>query len=235
MNLHSSAWPALRAVVAAGVCAAALAAHAGTLALMGMGGGSFAVPVTSLKEARFKATTQQQYDFSCGSAAVATLLTHHYATPVTEQAVFEDMYARGNQEKIRREGFSLLDIKSYLARQQFQADGFELPLSKLVESGLPALVLISDKGYQHFVVIKGIRDGRVLIGDPSSGTRALSQEAFEAIWINKLLFVIHNRQAQAPFNESAEWLVAPRAPPAAGFAADSLGIAPWTKLGPSDF
>ncbi len=235
MSRHSLVWPALRAVVAAGVCAAALAVHAGTLQLSGMGGGSFAVQVTSLKEARFKATTQQQYDFSCGSAAVATLLTHHYATPVTEQTVFEDMYARGNQEKIRREGFSLLDIKSYLARHQFQADGFELPLSKLVESGLPALVLISDKGYQHFVVIKGIRDGRVLIGDPSSGTRALSQEAFEAIWVNKLLFVIHNRQSQARFNQSAEWLVAPRAPLAAGFASDSLGIAPWTKLGPSDF
>ncbi len=34
--------------------------------------------VVSVKEARFTTTQRQQFDFSCGSAAVATLLTHHY-------------------------------------------------------------------------------------------------------------------------------------------------------------
>ena len=98
--------------------------QADTLELAGIGGARYAVKVTSLKEARFKATTQQQYDFSCGSAAVATILTHHYGYPVSEQAVFEEMFTRGNQEKIRREGFSLLDMKTYLSAHGFQADGF---------------------------------------------------------------------------------------------------------------
>ena len=90
----------------------------------------FSVKVTSLKEARFKATTRQQFDFSCGSAAIATLLTYHYNYPVTEQAVFNEMFARGDQVKIRKEGFSLLDMKTYLEAHQFKADGFELPLAK---------------------------------------------------------------------------------------------------------
>lgn len=223
-----------RILLATGLLASCVAAHADILQLSGIGG-SYAVKVTSLKEARYKATTRQQYDFSCGSAAVATLLTYHYAYPVTEQAVFEDMFSRGNQDKIRKEGFSLLDIKTYLARHQFQADGFALPLSKLVESGLPALVLIAEKGYHHFVVIKGMRDGRILIGDPSSGTRAVSREHFETIWANKLLFVIHNKQTEARFNQLADWQVAPRAPLASGLAIDSMASAPWAKLGPGDF
>ena len=208
--------------------------HADVLDLAGIGG-RYAVNITSLKQARFKATIRQQHDFSCGSAAVATLLTHHYSYPVTEQAVFDEMFARGNQEKIRREGFSLLDMKGYLGAHQFQADGFELPLDKLLESGLPAIVLISDKGYYHFVVIKGMRDGRILIGDPSTGTRAISREGFDAIRVNKLLFVIHNKQTQARFNVDEDWLVAPRAPLTAGLNLEGLGGVTLGKFGPGDY
>lgn len=220
--------------VMAATAATCAPAQADTLELAGIGG-RYAVHVTSLKEARFKATTRQQYDFSCGSAAVATLLSHHYGYPVTEQSVFEEMFARGDQAKIRQEGFSLLDMKAYLNAHQFQADGFELPLGKLFEAGLPAIVLISDNGYHHFVVVKGMRDGRILIGDPSSGTRAISRANFEAVWVNKLLFVIHNKQAQAKFNDEADWLVAPKAPLTAGVSLDSLTNVTLSKFGPGDY
>ena len=209
-------------------------AQADTMELTGIGG-RYAVKVTSLKEARFKTTTRQQYDFSCGSAAVATLLTHQYNYPVTEQSVFEEMFVHGDQAKIRREGFSLLDIKTYLNSNKFQADGFSLPLSKLLESGIPAIVLIAENGYHHFVVIKGLRDGRVLIGDPSSGTRAVSQPSFESAWVNKLLFVIHNKQELAKFNVDADWQVAPRAPLAVGINLDGLSGMTMSKFGPGDF
>jgi hypothetical protein len=221
--------------IAFGVATTCLPVQADTLELSGISGGRYAIKVTSLKEARFKATTRQQFDFSCGSAAVATLLTHHYDYPVTEQSVFEEMFARGDQAKIRREGFSLLDIKLYLGAHQFQADGYELPLDKLLESGLPAIVLINDKGYHHFVVIKGMRDGRILMGDPSNGTRAVSRASFESSWVNRILFVIHNKQKLAKFNLAADWQVTPRAPLAVGVNLDSLGSVTMSKFGPGDF
>ena len=221
--------------ILAAAASACVCAQASTLELSGINGGRYALEVTSLKEARFKATTRQQYDFSCGSAAVATLLTHHYDHPVTEQSVFEEMFANGDKKKIRSEGFSLLDMKTYLNARQFQADGFQLPLTKLLQSRLPAIVLISDKGYRHFVVIKGMSDGRILMGDPSTGTRAVSRIAFDAIWANKVLFVIHNEQARAKFNTLADWQVAPRSPLATGINLDSLGSITLTKFGPGDF
>lgn len=200
------------------------------------GGGTFTVPAISLKQARFKATLRQQYDFSCGSAAVATLLTYQYNYPVTEQQVFEEMFVHGNQAKIQKEGFSLLDIKQYLANHGFVADGFEQPLQKLVDTGLPAIVLIEDKGYHHFVVIKGLRDGRILIGDPSGGTRAIARSSFEAMWVNKLLFVIHNQQQrEVKFNDNADWSVAPRAPLRTGLTNDGVGNVTLPKMGPGDF
>lgn len=209
-------------------------ADAARLHFSGMGG-NFAVPVTSMKASRFSSTLRQQYDFSCGSAAVATLLTHQYDVPVTEAMVFQAMYERGDQARIRREGFSLLDIKRYLASHGFVADGFAQPLEKLAEAGLPAIVLINDKGYHHFVVVKGLRDGRVLIGDPATGTRAVDRASFETSWVNRLLFVIHNRQEQARFNQASDWNAAPRAPLAAGVRREGLGSVTLPKFGSSDF
>jgi predicted double-glycine peptidase len=203
--------------------------------LPALGGVHYSVPVKSIKEVRRASTMLQQYDFSCGSAALATLLTHHYDYPANERTIFEDMYTRGDQQKIRKEGFSLLDMKNFLEARGFHADGFQQPLEKLAEAGIPAIVLISENGYNHFVVIKGLRGDRILIGDPASGTRVMPRELFEGIWKNKLLFVVHNRIEQARFNLASDWSAAPLAPLASGVGRDSLSNITLPKLGPGDF
>ena len=172
----------------------------------------FGVNVKSMRAMRFTTTLRQQYDFSCGSAALATLLTYHYGRPVTEAAIFQRMFIDGDQLKIRQEGFSLLDMQRYLARLKLKADGFALPIDKLIESRLPAIVLLSENGYNHFVVVKGGDATRVLLGDPSNGTRAMSLTRFKEVWPNKLLFVIHQYSGTVTFNGSADWRAAPAAP-----------------------
>jgi predicted double-glycine peptidase len=219
-------------------CMAALHATpalAGSIDLPFQIGGAYSVPATSLREARYSTMVRQQFDFSCGSAALSTLLTYHYRFPVNEQTVFEGMFAHGDQEKIRREGFSLLDMKRYLEAHGFEANGFEAPLDKLAAAGIPAIVLINERGYNHFVVIKGIRDRRILIGDPSGGTRAVARETFEAMWVNQILFVISNRQERAGFNQAQDWRIAVQAPLGNGINRDGLGGVVMPKLGSSDF
>jgi len=190
--------------------------------LAGVGGASFRVNVASLKELRYQTTARQQYDFSCGSAALATLLTYHYDYPVSEQLAFEEMFRSGDRGRIARDGFSLLDIKRFLAARGFAADGFELPLEKLTEAGFPAIVLLVENGYRHFVVVKGLLDGRVLIGDPAGGTRAMGRGRFDAAWQNHLLFVIHGAPGKPHFNAAADWRLAPQARP--GDAIDREGL-----------
>lgn len=197
-------------------------------------GGTYALRVTSLKEARFRTTVPQRYDFSCGSAATATLLTYHFGHPVTEEDVFRAMFATGDQARIRKEGFSLLDMRRYLISQGYQADGFELPLDKLAEEGLPAIVLLNDRGYRHFVVVKGVQDGRVLLGDPARGTRAMSREKFESLWEDRVLFVVHNRRELAQFNTARDWRTAPAAPLHAGISRQGLQNVVMPRRGPGD-
>ncbi len=209
--------------------------EAGSVELPIQVGGGYSVPTTSLKETRFRATVRQQYDFSCGSAALSTLLTYQYGYPVPEQVVFEEMFQLGDQAKIQQEGFSLLDLKLFLEKHGFHADGFEAPLEKLESVGIPAIVLLKENGYSHFVVVKGIREGRVLIGDPAGGTRVMTRNHFESIWMNQILFVISNKTDIARFNVAADWSSAPRAPLIDGVNRDGLAGTLLPKLGPSDF
>lgn len=198
-------------------------------------GGAYSVPVTSMKSARYSAMIRQQYDFSCGSAALSTLLTYHYGYKISEQDAFVEMFNSGDQAKIRQEGFSMLDMKRYLENHGFQADGFEAPLDKLESVGIPAIVLINENGYNHFVVVKGLRDGRVLVGDPSAGTRAMTKAGLEQMWTNGILFVISNRQELAQFNIAAEWNALPKAPLVDGIDREGLAAILLRKAGPSDF
>ncbi len=80
---------------------------------------------------RFSTVYKQQFDFSCGSAALASLLTFHYDDEVNEQTVFVDMFEHGDQEKIKELGFSLLDMRNYLDRRGYRSDGFKMKLDQL--------------------------------------------------------------------------------------------------------
>ena len=192
------------------------------------GSGRINVPVQSMKELKFRSVVRQQYDFSCGSAAVATLLTYHYDRSVSELEVFKAMFEHGNKERIRKEGFSMLDMKRFLDSRGSRADGFKVPLDKLKQVGVPAIVLTNDDGYSHFVVVKGLADGRVLLGDPAKGLRTLPREEFEDIW-NGLVFVIRNRMqvAREHFNQDKEWSVLAKAPTESGVR--QWGLSDFTR------
>src|SRR5712692_6442241 len=111
----------------------AIPAGAGSLFLdgVGLGGGAVTMNVESFQEKKYKATVAQQYDFSCGSAALATLLSYNYNIPVNEQDVFRSMFDNGDKQVIAESGFSLLDIKNYLARRGLESNGYRAPLEKL--------------------------------------------------------------------------------------------------------
>lgn len=208
--------------------------RAATMALNDNVGHTYTLHIATLKEVKYRDTIHQKYDFSCGSAAVATLLTYQYDFPVNEQVVFEQMYAHGDRRKINKEGFSLLDIKMYLESIGFDADGFHASLDQLQQANLPAIVLIEDRGYHHFVVIKGVRYGRVLVGDPARGTRAIPLDHFGELWKNGLVFVIHNRREFARFNSDKDWRSAPLAPLGTGIDRRGLDTITMSKYGPGD-
>lgn len=94
-----------------------VSSHLVALDLNGMaGGGNYLVSTKSFAEMKFDTVYKQEFDFSCGSAALASLLTFHYGNVVSEKTVFLEMYEHGDQEKIKDQGFSMLDMKNYLGQ-----------------------------------------------------------------------------------------------------------------------
>jgi uncharacterized protein len=193
----------------------AVPAGAGSLFLDGAGFGSAAVTmkVESFQEKKYQATLAQQYDFSCGSAALASLLTYNYDIRVSEQDVFKDMIEHGDKEVISKSGFSLLDLKNYLKRRGMVSNGYRAPLAKLAEVRVPAIVLINVRGYSHFVVLEGIEGGWVLLSDPAVGMRSEPVGEFEGQWTGIFFLIVTNaEQAQKRFNEHDRWAAAPPPP-----------------------
>jgi len=197
------------------------AAHAGSFTLPGATGigGTLSVPLHSITESKFDGVVKQFHDFSCGSAAVATLLSYHYEQAVSEEEVFTYMWERGDKKKIESLGFSMLDMKKYLDANGFKSDGFKISLEKFRKYNVPGIVLINTNGYQHFVVIKGINDRMVLVGDPALGKRVIPLEDFKKQWAG-IVFLIRNHAnvGRYYFNQRDEWGNLASAPLEAGIA-----------------
>lgn len=189
------------------VCALAFSARIATAAEFEVpGGAEFNIKHQNFLQRRFDGVVRQKFDYSCGSAALATLLTYHYNTPVQEKNVLDAMYAVGDQEKIRTQGFSMLDMKKYLNSMGYKADGYRESLDKLTRVGIPAIVLINTKKYLHFVVVTGVSKNHVIFSDPAHGTRTMNRKDFEGMW-NNILFVVTSDMniARRNFNEKQRW------------------------------
>lgn len=186
--------------------------------------GSFTVRAKSLQEMRWDRVIQQKYDFSCGSAAVATLLTYHYDLPTDEDEVFQAMIRVGDRRKIQQYGFSMLDMKRYLDQRGFRSDGFKMTLDKLIKIGMPGITLLNAQGYKHFVVVKGLDNSHVLISDPAVGSVVVPRSHFETIWNGAILGArAHVDVAKQHFNSDEDWRIRPRAPIDQGVSRAGIG------------
>lgn len=141
---------------------------------------------------KYKHIVHQAFDYSCGSAALTTVLQFHLGLAVTEKDAMEGMLEHGERDKIiARRGFSLLDMKRYVATLGSDSGGFKADIDDLAKLDQPAIVPIDYAGFKHFVVVKGIRDNHVYIADPSAGNIAFSVAEFKTLWDKGTLFVIY--------------------------------------------
>ena len=105
----------------------------------------------------------QQFDLSCGAAALATILQFQHGEALTERDVAIGLVSRdvyiANPEIIRlRQGFSMLDMDRYVERLGYAGEAFGSVTYKDLLSLAPAIVPVRMHGYNHFVVFGGRSD-----------------------------------------------------------------------------
>lgn len=147
--------------------------------------------VRSLLEFRREKVIIQEWDLSCGAAALATILNYQYGDHLSEKTIAEAMLRRTDPLRVKfRGGFSLLDLKRFAETRGYTADGYtNVGIENLVEFG-PSIVPFTFGGYNHFVVFRGLIDNQVLISDPAFGKRTLTLERFQEDWLGNLAFVV---------------------------------------------
>lgn len=165
-------------------------------------------PVRSLLELRQQNVVLQQWDLSCGAAALATVLRYQFGEAVTEREVALGLIDRpeyyDNPNLVRaRQGFSLLDLKRFVEERGYQGVGLgRLTLSNLIRRA-PVIVPVDLQGFPHFVVFRGATSKRVLLADPAFGNVTVTRAIFGDAWIEyaevgRVGFVVQRGGRRAP-------------------------------------
>lgn len=136
------------------------------------------------KELRDRYVIKQKLDYSCGAAAIATLMVNYFGENTSEREMLDLLNIRlkglSKEESSRKKrvGFSLLDLK-YVAQQKgYKAAGFRLTFDQLRQLAAPVIVFVRPFGYHHFAVLRGIAGDRVFLADPSRGNLRMRTAQF---------------------------------------------------------
>jgi predicted double-glycine peptidase len=149
------------------------------------------VNVEPLAVQRFNNVVRQAFDYSCGSAALTTILDFYLGRNFQERQVMEGLLRFGETERIvERRGFSLLDMKRLVTALGYPSGGFKAEASDLEELDHPAIAPIEYAGFKHFVVVRAVHAGRVFVADPALGNISFTMHRFLEIWDNNVLFIV---------------------------------------------
>ncbi|MBU2489071.1 MAG: hypothetical protein KKA60_06745, partial [Proteobacteria bacterium] len=150
----------------------------------------------SMAEKKFHNVVRQMYDYSCGSAALTTLLNYYLAEQLTEGNIINGLLKYGDVQRIAEtRAFSLLDMKSLVQALGYEAHGYKTQLEDIRKLKIPYIVSIDLYGYLHFVVVKGIFKDHVMLADPSMGNISFPLSKFERIWYKNVIFVVLPKSA----------------------------------------
>ena len=141
---------------------------------------------------------KQSYDYSCGSAALATVLKFYLGEDFTEKEVIQGLLQHGDPERIKkRRAFSLLDMKKFVTALGYEGNGYKGGIEDIKDPEFwPCIVPIKLFDYRHFVVIKGVHKGHIFIVDPWRGHESYTIAQFEKMWYQNVLFVISSNNGE---------------------------------------
>jgi len=159
------------------------------------------VPLKSMKDLRDQRLVRQRFDYSCGAAALATILRYGFGDEVTEREILSDLFDLLPEDEKglrRKEGFSLLDLQRVAQARGYKAEGFRIEPQFLAKLGGPVIVFIEPRGYKHFAGLRGVRGDRVYLADPSRGNVRMPAYAFLESWLGEndtgIIFVVEPKQ-----------------------------------------
>jgi uncharacterized protein len=173
--------------------------------IVNVGGAREEIPVKSMRARRDAGVVKQGYDYSCGAASLATLLTYGLNDKVGEDVLLRTLLeplSSAQLTALQQKGLSLFDLQQLAQKRGHKAQGFRVQQRQLARLSYPVIVFIKPHGYRHFAVFKGLRAGHVYMADPSLGNVRMPLYRFLDMWADKsgsgVIFAVERRDGSWP-------------------------------------
>jgi hypothetical protein len=116
----------------------------------------------------FKGVIKQSHDYSCGAAALSTLITGTVENShVSEMDIINIITATKTKKE---EGYTLTELAEASKKLGFYAEWRKVATTELVKIKQPVILLIGiNSEFPHFVVLKGIENGEAFLADSIRG------------------------------------------------------------------
>ncbi len=114
----------------------------------------------------FDGIVEQSHDYSCGTAALTTLLHGIANSQITEEGLIKSI----SSDQAKEKGYTMLDLESAAIKLGYQAGIRKISKTELPKVKLPIVLLIGlNSEFPHYVVLKGVVNNIAYLADPMRG------------------------------------------------------------------
>lgn len=141
--------------------------------------------VISWKKLKEQNIIMQHFDYSCGAASLATLMKYYFNDDISEENLLDHIknsFSKKEYTRIEKDGLSFLELEKISRSLGYQSASVRLELPALLQLSGPVIVFLKTKQYKHFAVLRGVKEDRVFLADPSRGNILLPIQDFTLEW-----------------------------------------------------
>ncbi len=142
-------------------------------------------PLKSAYELKWENITPQQYDYTCGAAALSTLIYGYFGEYISEKKIIDQLISNLNTkdiDKVKKQGFNMLHLKYVAEYFGYDAVGVKIDIDTLYKLKGPVIIVLQRSNGNHYVVFKNIVKDRVFIADSISGNYIMTTSYLSSVW-----------------------------------------------------
>lgn len=149
-------------------------------------------PIKSWIEFKNENLTRQDYDYSCGSASLSTILKYYYNLDISEKEILDTILeSKGFNKEDKKEfedgdmTLSFFDLANYTKDKGFKAIGLALDLESLKKLKAPVILFVKIRKSEHFTIYKNMDKNYVYLADPNFGNIKVRISKFQEMFYQR--------------------------------------------------
>lgn len=142
-------------------------------------------PLKSAYELKWENITPQEYDYTCGAAALSTLIYGYFGEYISESKIINQLINNLNEKDIdivKKQGFNMLHLKYAAEYFGYDAVGVKIDINTLYRLKGPVIIVLQTSNGNHYVVFKNIVKDRVFIADSINGNYIMTTSYLSSVW-----------------------------------------------------